>query len=184
MSDYALPAIIVLLVLLVIVVARSALRQHPRILSALLTKLVETLVALALNVPAVFVCFGICDSLGLLPMAPGDGAIGDALCYLGVGYLLALVGLVLCHAYMLLAFLVGHSRSITKAVIIVSCAVFVGILVLLMVLGHKWQNGLLSVVFYGFLVIDSGFWTMFFAAAIGRFVVRLLSHQCKATHSP
>lgn len=159
------------------VVGRNALWQHRRILSKLLTKLLETSVALALNVPAVLVCFGICDSLRLLPKAPGDGAIGDALCYLGVGYLLALVGVVLCHAYVLLVSLVGHSRSITNAVIIVSCAVFVGILVLLMISGHKWQHNPLKVVIYGFLVIEFGFWIMFFAAGIGRSVFGMFSHQ-------
>jgi hypothetical protein len=166
MSDYALPGCILLAVVIVLVVAGSLRKRYPRLLPKLLG-IAMAVVMIAFAVPAGFAAF---DKLGLLAMACGDGAIGDALLYVGVGYLLSLAGLVFALVYSLLA---GRSRQIVKALAIgASLVAFVSILALMTVLGRQWLGGVLPMALYGFAMLQLGYWITRLADSLAGLAIR------------
>jgi hypothetical protein len=160
MFDYALPGCVLIAIILALVGAWSVRGRFPRLLPKLLG-IMAAVVVIAFAAPA---CFAAFDKLGLLPMACGDGAIGDALLFLGFGYLLSLIGLVFCQVYNLFA---GRCRSIVKALAIgASVVVFVVILALIAVLGRRWLGGIMSMALFGFAVLQLGYWVMLLADTI------------------
>jgi hypothetical protein len=170
MLDYALPGCIVLAIVAVVLVGRLR-KRYPRLLPKCLG-IVIAVIANAVATPGCLAAFG---KLGLLPMACGDGAIGDALLYLGAGYLLSLAGLVFAQVNSLLA---GRSRQIVKALaIVVSLVAFVGILAFMAVLGRQWLGGVLPMAFYGFAVLQLGYWI----TRLAEFLADLAVRACQRT---
>jgi hypothetical protein len=115
-----------------------------------------------LNVAVVYACLRVFERqcLDLLPFAPGDGAIGDALIYLIGGYIVSFAGLVAYYVCRVLT--IFWPRTIRILVVALPVAALLGILAVMVLVGRR-QGGYLL---YWFMIAQLSFWIMCLADAL------------------
>jgi drug/metabolite transporter (DMT)-like permease len=155
--DYTIPCLVVCVLLSIpcaFLYAWLNRKRHPMILPCLFAIILAIIIIIA-AVP-----LGLLFFQNFLPIACGDGAIGDALIYIFGGYAMSLLGLVLYQVFSIL--FKRWPRIIFSIAIVSLTAVLLGIFAFTIAIGLKQVLFML----YWFVMLWIGFFVMLLTDAL------------------